>query len=93
MLAIFRLKYESQELEDFIKSTIESILKGVDEVQRVKTKVVDLIEFELAVVTTKTAEGGFRIFVADASGKVSKESISEIKFKVGRAKVKNPMTR
>jgi hypothetical protein len=38
--------------------------------------------FEIAVIKTKGAKGGFRFIIADASGNYSSESISKIKFKV-----------
>jgi len=35
----------------------------------------------LAVITKKDAKGGFKVLIADAEGKYSKETISKIKFK------------
>lgn len=40
------------------------------------------IEFEVAVVNVKKGKGGIRLLVADASGKIGKENISKIKFKI-----------
>lgn len=68
---------ESKELEDFVRSTIESIEKGLKEGYGVGD-----IEFELAVVKIKKGKGGIRVFVVDASGEYGKENISKIKFRV-----------
>ena len=69
----------SEDLKEIVSTTIESIKEGM---KGKGTGVVGPIEFELAVIKSKGAKGGFRFFLADASGKYSKESISRIKFKV-----------
>jgi len=69
----------SEDLKDIVSSTIESIREGM---KGQETGVVGPIEFELAVIKSKEAKGGLRFFLADASGKYSKDSISRIKFKV-----------
>jgi hypothetical protein len=74
-------KIDSEELRDFVSSTIKSIeeaLKGKDK----KYYLSKGIEFEVAVVNIKKGEGGIRLFVVDASGKYGKESISKIKFNI-----------
>lgn len=71
------MEYESKDLKDFIRNTLNSIKEGVGD-----NRISGDIEFELAVVKTIDAKGGFKIFVADAEGKYSKEKISVVKFKV-----------
>ena len=70
---------KSEELEKFVRSTIESIKKGTPDGFTIRGPV----EFELAVVKIKEATGGFKLFVVDASGKYDKEALSRIKFKIG----------
>jgi hypothetical protein len=53
-------------------------LKGKDKKYYLSTGV----EFEVAVVNIKKGEGGFKLFVVDASGEYGKESVSKIRFKV-----------
>ena len=69
----------SEELEKFVRSTIESIKKGTPDGFTFHGPV----EFEIAVVKIKEAKGGFKLFVVDASGKYDKEAVSRIKFKIG----------
>jgi len=47
-----------------------------------KYKLSGCIEFEVAVVNVKKGEGGLKLFVVDASGKLGKENVSKIKFKI-----------
>jgi len=75
---------ESEDLEKFVASTINSIKKGIPEDYRLEGQV----DFELAVVKVKEAKGGFKLFVADASGSYGKEAISRIKFSVGKERQK-----
>ena len=72
------MKVDSQELENFVRASIEGIVKGLGE----DYTIAETLQFELAIVNTKTGKGGFKIWVADASAKISKESISKIKFDV-----------
>ena len=69
----------SEDLKEIVSTTIDSVKEGM---KGRKTGVIGPIEFELAVIKSKGAKGGFRFFLADASGKYSKESISKIKFSV-----------
>jgi hypothetical protein len=72
------MEYEKQDIENFIRSFLDGIKKGVGDDHYIS----DDIEFNLAVVKTKVASGGFKIFVADAQGKYASEKISTVKFKV-----------
>ncbi len=69
----------SEDLKEIVSTTIESIKEGM---KGKEAGVIGPIEFELAVIKSKGAKGGLRFFLADASGKYSKESISKIKFSV-----------
>lgn len=72
------VKIESEELKDLVRSTIEGIEKGLKE----GYSLIGDIEFEVAVVVVKKAEGGLKLLVVGASGEYTKENISKIKFKV-----------
>ena len=72
---------EVSDLKEYVSSALKSIKNGVDE-NKDNFRLEDGIEFEVAVVNTKDAGGGFKIFVASAEGKIEKEKISKIKFKV-----------
>lgn len=69
----------SEDLKDIVRTTIESIREGM---KGKDCGVVGTIDFEIAVIKSKEAKGGFRFIVADASGNYTSESISKIKFKV-----------
>jgi len=73
------MKIESDELRDFVSSTIDSIENGLE---GKKYRLSGSIEFEVAVVNIKKGKGGIRLLVADASGKIGKENTSKIKFKI-----------
>jgi|WetSurMetagenome_2_1015567.scaffolds.fasta_scaffold108250_2 hypothetical protein len=75
------MNVDSEELSNFVSSTISSIeqgLKGKDK----KYHLNGSIKFEIAVVNVKKGEGGLKLFVVDASGKVSKENVSKITFEI-----------
>ena len=72
---------EGTEIKEFVKTAVQSIEAGLAEVN---AKPVGLIHFELGVVKTRSAKGGFKILVADASGKLSEKSITTIKFDAGK---------
>jgi hypothetical protein len=74
-------KIDSEELRNFVSSTIKSIEEGL---KGEKYRLSGCIEFELAVVNVKKGEGGLRLFVVDASGKYGKEDVSKIRFKIKR---------
>lgn len=69
----------SRDLKEIVGTTIDSIREGMN---GRNCGVIGAIEFEIAVIKSKEAEGGFKFFIADASGNYSKESISKIKFHV-----------
>ena len=72
------MKDEQNEIEEFVKSCIAGIEKGIGKDHYIRGD----IDFELAIVKTKDVGGGFKIFVADAKGKYSSEKISKVKFQV-----------
>lgn len=78
------MKIDSEELKELIRSTIQSIEEGVTEKYQLK----GAIEFNLAVVNVKKAEGGIKLLVVDASGKYSKETISKIRFEIEPTEVR-----
>jgi hypothetical protein len=69
----------SNDLKEIVSTTIESIREGLKGKQ---CGVAGLIEFEIAVIKTKEAKGGFKFLIADACGDYSKESVSKIKFSI-----------
>ena len=69
----------SEDLKEIVSTTIESIKEGM---KGKECGVIGSIDFEVAVIKSKEAKGGFKFFIADASGNYSSESISKIKFKV-----------
>lgn len=71
------MKIESEELSDFVGSTIDSIEKGL---KGKKYRLSGSIEFEVAVVNVKKAKGGIRLLVVDASGKYDKKNMTKIKI-------------
>ncbi len=69
----------SEDLKEIVSSTIESIKEGM------KGHGVGLgssIKFEIAVIKTKEAKGGFRFLIAEAGGNYAKENLSKISFEV-----------
>jgi hypothetical protein len=69
----------SEDLKNIVSTTIESIKEGMT---GKNCGVIGTIDFEVSVIKSKEAKGGFRFLVADASGDYSNESVSKIKFKV-----------
>lgn len=69
----------SEDLKDIVSTTIDSIKEGM---KGNNCGVVGSIDFEISIIKSKEAKGGFKFLVADASGNYSNESISKIKFKV-----------
>jgi len=74
------MRIESSELEEYIRSTLASIKKGVHADQ--SFRIHGMIEFDLAVTHTKEGKSGLRIYVVSAKGKLKSEEISRIRFKV-----------
>jgi hypothetical protein len=59
------MAYDESELKEFIKS----VLNAVSETVTGNYSLGKHIELELAVISKKKAEGGFKIVVAEAGGK------------------------
>lgn len=76
-------EFDSQEIEDYIKSILQGIEKGTlkEKGSLWEYPLSGEIEFELAVVTEK-GEGGLKLSMVDAKGGTSKKNVSKIKFKV-----------
>ncbi len=74
------MKIESNELEEYIRSTLAAIKKGVhaDGTFRIH----GLINFDLAVTNVKEAKGGLKVYVVGAGGKFESENVSRIHFQV-----------
>ena len=69
----------SEDLRELVRTTIESIREGMTGKD---CGVEGAIDFEVAVIKSKEAKGGFRFLIADASGNYSSERVSKIRFKV-----------
>lgn len=69
----------SEELAEFIKSTITGIKKGMDGEDFI---MVEPIKFNVAVAKMKEAGGGFKIYVVDAGGKYKAEEITRVQFEI-----------
>lgn len=75
------MSIDSEELKRFVSSTIESIEQGMAGKNK-KYYLSGGIKFEIAVVNVKKGEGGIKLFVVDASGKVGNENTSRITFEI-----------
>lgn len=75
------VKIDSEELKELVSSTITSIEEGMKGKNK-KYLIDGGIEFEVAVVNVKKGEGGVKLLVVNAGGEISKENISQIKFKI-----------
>jgi hypothetical protein len=73
------MEIESKELQEYIKSSITAIKKGVE---GTNFRIIKPIEFNLAVTNTVEGGGGLKIYIAKAEGKLKSEEISHIKFEV-----------
>lgn len=73
------MKIESNELKEYIKSSLSAISEGVE---GSNFKIIKPVEFNLAVTNTVEGGGGIKIYVAKAEGKLKSEEISHIKFEV-----------
>ena len=74
------MKVASNELEEYIRSTLASIKKGVD--FDGSFRIHGLIEFDLAVTNVKEGKAGLRVYVVGTEGRSKSEKISHLKFKV-----------
>jgi hypothetical protein len=69
----------SDDLKELVSTTIASIKEGL---KGEGCSIVNTINFEVSVIKAKDAKGGFKFFVADASGNYSNESVSKVKFQI-----------
>lgn len=72
------MKIESEELKEYVREVTNAINSGVD---REKFNWSD-IEIEIAVITTKEADGSLKLHILNAGGKLDIQEISKIKFKI-----------
>jgi hypothetical protein len=69
----------SEDLKDIVSTTIQSIKQGIAEE---KCGLSGTIKFEVAVAKSSEAKTGFKVFIADAAGKYSKDCLSKISFEI-----------
>ena len=80
------MNIESKELEEFLSSSLSAIKKGVEGSGDFRIR--DSVEFDLAVINTKEAGGGLKIYIAKAEGNFKSEEISHIKITVSPDRTK-----
>lgn len=73
------MKIESQELEEYLHSSLVSIK---DAVSKAGFRLSDPVEFNLAIINSREGGGGLKIYVANAGGKLKFEEVSHIKITV-----------
>lgn len=71
------MNIDSKELQDYINSSLTAIKDGV---KQTGFKILEPVEFSLAITNIAEKEGGLKIYVARADGKLRSEEISHIKF-------------
>jgi hypothetical protein len=71
------MEIDSSELEKFVNSSIVAVKNGAE---GTGFRIAKPIIFDLAIINTVEGSGGFKIFVANAEGKLSSNEISHIKF-------------
>lgn len=70
--------------ETAFKELISSTIEGVSEALKGKpVAVLGVMEFELSVVTKKTAGGKLKLLLAEAGANYQKEAVHKIKFNIG----------
>jgi hypothetical protein len=74
---------DSEELKEFVSSTISSIEKGLTG-HGGKYYLRGSIKFEIAIVNVKKDGAGLKLYVVDASRKINKENVSKITFEVAK---------
>jgi len=67
------MQTNSEELKNYIESVMNAISQS-------GVRVSGTVQLEIAVVNTKQTDGGVKILVASAEGKLKEEEISKIKF-------------
>ena len=74
---------DSQELSEYLKAIVKGVEEGLKD-SSYHIDAEDTITVELAVINSKRAEGGLKIYVANAGGHFNKEQISKIKIPIRR---------
>ena len=73
------MSIDSNELSEFIQSTIKGIKKGLEGADYL---IIEPIKFNVAVAKIKEGGGGFKLHVVDAGGKYKAEEITKIQFEI-----------
>jgi translation initiation factor 2B subunit (eIF-2B alpha/beta/delta family) len=74
------MEIDTDELTEYLKNVCNGIIKAESNEMSLQSK----IDFELSVITDKVGEGKLKIFIANIGGKYEKESVSKIKFSMGK---------
>lgn len=80
------MNVKSKELEEFLSSSLSAIKNGAE--GSGDFYIAGPIEFDLAVINTKEAGGGLKIYIVKAKGSLKSEEISHIKIKVSPKTIK-----
>lgn len=73
------MKIESEELESYIGSSLTAINRAVT---KAGFSIAKNIEFNLAIINSRSGEAGLKIYVAKAGARLKSEEISHLKFEV-----------
>lgn len=71
---------DTKELEKYLNSSLGAIKKGVETGD--DFRIIDPVEFDLAVTNVKEGGGGLKIYVANANAQFKMEQISHIRIRV-----------
>lgn len=74
------MMFDSEELSEYVKSVVTGITEGIPPGHELQST----IGFKIAIVKEKTTEGGFRLYVAEATGQYTGGTVSTIEFEVGQ---------
>ena len=69
----------SQEIKEIVSSTLNSLAEGLENKD---SMIAGFVEFELSIIKEGNMKGGFKLILAEASGKYDEKRISKIKFSV-----------
>lgn len=69
----------TDELSEFIRSTLKGIKKGIE---GEKFYLTESVKFDVAVAKIKEGSGGFKLHVVDVGGKYRAEEITKIQFEI-----------
>ncbi len=75
---------DAKELTEYIDTVLRAIDEGMKNNNNFYIAPQDKITIELAIINSKKAEGGVKIFVLNAGGKYNKDEISKITIPISR---------